>query len=48
MLFSKSMNIITDNLSFPIKKKHAKMRGWGGERECSFLDGCSVLTLSIW
>lgn len=47
MLFSKSMNVITNNLSFPMKTS-AKMKVQGGEREGSFLDGCSVLALSIW
>lgn len=48
MLISKGMNVITDDLSFPINKRHSNTKGWGGEREGSFLDGCSVRALSIW
>lgn len=42
MLFSKSMNVTTNNLSFPIKRNMPKLSagGWGGEREGSFLDSC--------
>lgn len=47
MLVSKSMNIISDNLSFPMKKDIPASLGEVREREGSFLGGYSVLAVNL-